>query len=138
MTDYQIVGVRADVVSWIAREPLAAAIWNLYWLSEPQLDALPGAGMRWINRFRPQAGGLAAVIRDVNQDPLLARKLREPPGQFLSWFETEDATIFDSHVAFGDDWPATVVKRAHLAILNTEGRKVVSGNVVQVNFRRRA
>jgi hypothetical protein len=94
MTDYQIVGVRADVVSWIAREPLAAAIWNLYWLSEPQLDALPGAGMRWINRFRPQAGGLAAVIRDVNQDPLLARKLQEPPGQFLSWFETEDATIF--------------------------------------------
>lgn len=127
MSAYTIPGGPART-AWIARQTHAEAAWNLYWLSDPSLD-------QPLLAPAPRTG-LETVIDDVHSDAVLRAKLLLPPSQFLSWFEVEDASIFDCYYVFGPEWPQMVASRAAQAAARLAGAG--QAQVVHVDFRRRA
>jgi hypothetical protein len=137
--EYNLVGAPQNEINTIMGGDRREAVWNLFWLSLPQLDTIPGSGNKWWERYQPTAGALRAVVMDVNQDEVLYRKLMLHPEAFLSWWEREDHSIFDAYdVLGGKRWAETVLRRAE----ETAQRFAcdmppvsIVGNVVKVNFR---
>lgn len=140
MSEYKLTGVPHDEVSVIAKSEHPEAVWNLFWLSIPALDSVPGSGHDWWRGYTPTPGILGAILADVYQDEVLYRKLMMHPEMFIQWFEREDHSIFDSYnVLGGPTWVATVLKRAELAVnrLCAEDPPIrVEGNVIRVKFPR--
>lgn len=142
MERYLLHGVKDDEVSAIMQLDRSVAVWNLFWLSVPGLDNLPGSGRRWHKVYKPVENALATIVTDVLEDEVLYRKLMMHPEQFYDWFEREDHTIFDCHEVLGGDiWVETVLTRAQAAIDRLIIQNPVvsfKDNVVKVNFRRAA
>lgn len=138
--DYKLYGIKTDEVSVIMGGDRREAVWNLFWLSLPTLDTVPGAGAEWWRKHSPIVGALSSIVSDVTEDEVLYRKLMMHPFTFAEWFEREDHTIYDTYVALGGSaWPTTVLKRAEdaAARMTLEDPPVrVQGNVITVNFRR--
>lgn len=134
-SSYVIQGVEACEASWIMAQPLALPIWNLFWLSNPNIDNLPGAGKDWWKVYRPLKQSLSAVAGDVMSDEVLYRKLLMPVHRFAEWFERADHKVYLSYKVFGGDlWVSAVMSRAkeHGLVLGT------SGNIVYANFNKKA
>lgn len=115
-----------------------AAVWNLFWLSTPALDTLPGAGGTWWKGYTPQEGLLAAIIGDAIEDAALHHKLMARPSKFIEFWQRQDHSIFDTYEILGDSWVQTVLERAQEAERRfvdpvTERR----GNVIRVAFPRK-
>ena len=100
----------------------AVATWNLFWLSSPGVDYLPGAGAGWWTSYTPNPAATQAIVRDAVEDEVLFRKLLMHPLRFQQWFEDEpDHSIYDSYDALGgDDWVKTVLRRAGEAIVRID------------------
>jgi len=142
INEYHLSGVSTDFVTAIEREEAAEAIWNLFWLSVPSVDTIPGSGESWWRTFKVQPASLAAIMADVVEDSTLRNKLCGPPGEFADWFEREDASIYDSYYALnGEVWRENVLRRAREAASRPLPAKLlqsVMGNVFEVNFGRRS
>lgn len=100
----------------IRESPQASAIWNLFWLSCPEVDTLPGAGPLWPQHYLHRPDVLAAVIADVTLDEVLFRRVGSRPEKFAAWWCRQDYSVFDTYYYLGPKWPVTVLERAHLAI----------------------
>lgn len=100
----------------IQESPQSHAIWNLFWLSCPDVDTLPGAGPAWAQHYRPRPDVLAAVTADVTLDEVLFRRVMSRPEKFAAWWCRQDYSIFDTYYYLGPKWPVTVLERAHQAI----------------------
>lgn len=115
-------------------EQCSQEIWNLYWLSDPITDALPGFYGPLTNLLKVSER-VTAVTQDVLEDYHLAQALSWSPSRFLDWFCREDPTIYDCYEAFGPDWVETVKLRAIQAAERLERVKhEPKSNVVRVNF----
>lgn len=142
LEDYHLTGVEPDFVDGLQQHVDWLPMWNLFWLSNPTLDSIPGSGAAWWRTYRTITGGLQAVLDDVTEDRPLRDHLMLQPRAFAAWFRAEkDHSIFDAYYVFGgEDWVKNVLERADAAAdrLNETGPRVlVAGNVFNVDFRRR-
>lgn len=142
LEDYHLMGVEPDFVDGLLRHDDWLPMWNLFWLSNPTLDSIPGSGKNWWRSYQTVTGGLQAVMDDVAEDDPLRENLLKQPKAFAAWFRAEkDPSIFDAYYVFGGDkWVENVLKRADEAAerLNETGPRVlIAGNVFNVDFRRR-
>lgn len=114
MKDYFIYNLGGHCeVGTMSRMPRGQSIWNLFWLSLPTLDTLPGAGPRWVQGYRALPSVGASIVSDVTLDEVLYRKLLMHPTSFVAWFEREDHTIYDVYNLLGEQqWVETVLQRA--------------------------
>lgn len=118
-------------------------VWNLFWLSLPDLDKLPGTTLPWMKVFQLPTGVFPAIVADVYEDDLLRAKLGLSPLAFALWFEREDASIYDTYALLGGaSWVETVLRRAHEAHARIESergavRHQTQGNVIHVKRWRR-
>lgn len=93
--------------------PYSKAVWNMVWLSNPTVDSLVEFDpLTWFLHYEFIDGLGQSVIADVTGDVVLLRHLHLPPLQFLSWWNKQDHTIYDTYDVVGPDWPATVKARA--------------------------
>lgn len=141
-TDYRLKGLDSDEISVILGGSHSQALWNLFWLSLPEIDHVPDAGRNWYKFYHPVDGALAAMIRDVHNDEPLCRKLVMHPDIFIDWFDREDVSMFECYgVLSGDHWKGNVLARAELAARRLTAASppvTIKDNVVTVDFRRSA
>jgi hypothetical protein len=135
---YRLAGVEISFVDAISDHDLNKEIWNLFWLSNHEaLAKVPGSGKGWHRHYQTVPGGLAAVIRDVEQDIILFKQLGRPAPDFLRWFRQEDVSVYDCFDVYGEDlWRDTVMAGAHEA--SRRVLTVSTGNVVYAQFGKRA
>ena len=129
-----------SIKSIAEQETCSEAMWNLYWLSEQQLDNLLDRDKPWWESYKVNEGLLVAVIQDVLEDYHLAQALSWSPSRFLDWFCREDPTIYDCYDVLGPGWVETVKLRAIEAAERLGEREAyvpLPSNVVQVNFGKR-
>ena len=123
-------------------ESVTIPAWNLFWLSNPQLDKVPGSGNRWYQHYRPVAGMLTAVYRDITSDSTLRGKLSQHPLLFLEWYERQTHKTMDLYRSLaGPNWVQTVTARAQEAsdrMITQAPPVIITGNVIKVDFRRAA
>lgn len=112
---YRVVSLPTCEVAIVQGHPKRDAIWNLFWLSVPALDHLPGTGRDWWKHYKPVHGALSAVIRDVLDDEVLFRKLLLHPSRFIEWFERDDHSVYECYEVIGTPWVDTVLVRAEEA-----------------------
>lgn len=141
--DYFIPGMqRKCEVGAISNLALSNAIWNLFWLSVPDIDLIPQHGAKWYAHYKPTPGAAASITADVIMDEVLYRKLCMHPLTFANWFESSDQSIFDAYNIFdGRLWVDTVMTRARAASARMVAETpalVKSGNVIQAVFGRAA
>ena len=141
--DYFLLGLPDSEAELISKLTEAAdAVWNLFWLTTPDIDLVPDAGKDWWRRYRPWRGGAAAVLADATQDEVMRRKLTMHPRHFVAWFEREDHSIYDCYDVYdGRQWVDTVLSRAEAAgdrLTRLPGFIKAEGNVLRVDFRRAA
>lgn len=139
--DYFLVGLSDSEAELISRlGPLSEAVWNLFWLSTPDIDLVPDAGKDWWRHYRPWRGGAAAVLADATEDEVMKRKVTMHPRHFAAWFEREDHSIYDAYDVYGGrDWVDTVLARAEAAgdrLTKLPSFIQAEGNVLRVDFRR--
>jgi len=139
---YELQGAEDCDVRAIGRLERSTAIWNLYWMSVPALDLIPGSGADWWKVYSPAADVAATLASDVMDDEVFFRKLTMHPQSFGAWFEREDLTIFDAYPLMGcENWRTIVMARAQEAMerMRLGGGSVLgkSRNVVYANFGRR-
>lgn len=142
MLAYRLPGVPLDEVQVLAESEVREPAWNLFWLSNPDIDKVPDAGNRWHRVYTPQRDLLAHVIEDIYGDEALRRRLVLHPHAFADWFENQD---YGAYLLFncngGSAWVQNVMDRARIAgdRLLVEGPVVqVADNVIRVNFGQRA
>lgn len=139
--DYIEVSEHLGSIRGIAEQGMCSCeMWNLYWLSEPQLDGLLDKEKPWWESYQVNEALLVAVTRDVLEDYHLAQALSWSPSRFLDWFCREDPTIYDCYEVFGPGWVETVKRRAMEAAERLGEREAyvpLPSNVVQVNFGKR-
>lgn len=133
---YRITGFDACEVSLVQSHPKAVAIWNLFWLSCPGLDALPNSGYSHWKVYKPTSGLLAAVIHDVQDDEALFRKLRMSPRAFMEWFERDEHDNYELYALLGPAWVSTVLMRAEAAAMRLFGVPTVyaDGRGIRIDF----
>lgn len=145
MESYRLVGVPNDEVHFIMTQVAKQyrdAVWNLLWLSVPDIDVLVGAGAEAPKLYVPHPSALAAVVSDVIEDEVLYRKVMMHPDAFLDWFEREsDYSIFDCYEPLGcTRWVETVTERADMAAKRITSEnppiQIEAGGVMRVDFRR--
>lgn len=129
-------------------EPVRTATWNLFWLSNPTLDAMPLLGVQWVKHYHPivkEIGGrqvtlVGKIIEDVYSDITLQRKLMMHPRRFADWWVDEDITIYDTYQVLGEPWRHTALARAVMAaeIREAGAVKIQRGNVIYPTFPKRA
>ena len=78
----------------ISKLPKPEAVWNLFWLSTPLIDNLPGAGSNWLNVYKPTTSGLAAIVSDIIFDKCLREQLLMHPTKFAAWISSLRFEIF--------------------------------------------
>ena len=112
---YRLHGVKGGgEAGAIADLERAQAVWNIFWLSVPALDALPDSGPGWYKVYSPIKDAARCFVADVMFDEVLYRKLCMHPVMFASWFEREDQTIYDAYDILGERaWVDRVLVRAH-------------------------
>jgi len=139
--DYHLAGVSPDFVDCFQEQEHGQALWNLFWLSNATVDLIPGTGKMWWKGYKSVQGGIQALLDDVTEDRPLREHALKPPGVFAEWFRKEDHSIYDAYPVFGGEtWVQTVLSRADEAaarLAEASPRVVVSGNVLNVDFRRR-
>jgi hypothetical protein len=142
MADYRIHALSECEVSVIAKQPrsLATSFWNLFWLSTPSIDGIPGnSNGQWWKIHTPIAGALAAVVTDIRGDEVLHRKLLMHPSRFLEWFERDDHSIYECYHVLGSSWPDTVIARGEEACLRLTPnlpRVFADTNGIRIEFTR--
>lgn len=109
--------------SEIKKHPQSTAVWNLFWLSCPDVDTLPGASATWAQHYTPRPDVLAAVVADVTLDDTLFRQLSASPRDFAAWWCRQDCRTFDTYYYLGPKWPINVLERAHQAIARMKPEK---------------
>lgn len=140
ISEYSLQGMPHNETAIITRLKESLQVWNLFWLSIPSLDLIPGTGVHWYRVYSPVPGAVNAVIHDVLEDEVMFRKLGMHPDAFVGWFEREDHTMFDCYDKLGGrQWVDTVIERAEMASARLAGSiplPVISmkGNVVAVDF----
>lgn len=113
MDAYRLEGVAHDELSAIVGAPYEREAWNLFWLSTPAIDSVPGTGPEWFRFYAPTQGLLARLIRDIGNDEGLRTRLGGHPLAFAEWFEDQPAT---DYLSSSDPlWAQTVVARAKAA-----------------------
>lgn len=119
MAEYKISSLSACEVSTIMaqHEPrFVLPLWNLFWLSIPEIDNLAAHAKseRWFLHYQAVENGLSCLIREVETDPVLEYKLSMHPTSFLEWFKREDHGIYEFAYAQlgGEKWVETVKRRA--------------------------
>lgn len=140
-SEYILEGMPRCEVSVMLMQPRGYAIWNLFWMSVPGIDAVIGTGINWHKVYEATQGLYAAIEADVREDEKLHRYLTKHPSNFGAWFKDEDASIFDTYEVLGDAWAETVLQRATMAAARLDNaNRVVArhGNIVEVAFGRRA
>ena len=139
--DYIEVSEHLGSIRGIAEQDMCSCeMWNLYWLSEPQLDGLLDKEKPWWESYQVNEALLVAVTQDVLEDYQLAQALSWSPSRFLDWFCREDPTIYDCYDVFGPGWVETVKRRAIEAAERLGEREAyvpLPSNVVQGNFGKR-
>lgn len=96
-----------------AEHPFGKAIWNMFWLSNPSVDTLVEFDHEtWFLNYDVIDGLGQAITGDVLGDVVLLRHLHLPPLQFLSWWNKQDHSIYDTFDVVGETWPSTVQARA--------------------------
>jgi hypothetical protein len=123
--EYRITSLeQCEVGSIMARSPEhRLAMWNLWWLSLPSVDALPvwGKSPLWFNHYRPTPGAMRAIAVDALGDDQTFEALLMPPARFIQFFREDDKSIYDCYTALnGMDWVATVLNRAAAAAQRIE------------------
>lgn len=116
ITSYEPPNSEACGIQEIKKSPQNHAIWNLLWLSCPEVDTLAGAGPLWSQHYQPRPDVLVAITSDVTLDEVLFRRVISRPEKFAEWWHRQDYTIFDTWYYLGPRWPVTVLERAHEAI----------------------
>lgn len=117
-------------------------VWNLFWLSVPTIDTVPGSGHDWWRHYSPINDAAKCITADVLGDEVLHRKLMMHPVAFIAWFQREDLSIYDTCDVFGEaNWRETVLHRASTVVdrLRMMADPVLSNskNVVYANFGRK-
>ena len=117
MLEYRITSLPECEITSIMSLPQeqATAVWNLLWLSRPDLDALPehGSSPDWHKHYMPVPGTSRAITADAIADEAMLRKLQLHPTSFLAFFEREDHSVYDCYTALGGEaWVTTVTERA--------------------------
>lgn len=119
MDHYMLAGLQGECeVGAISKLDRAQAVFNLFWLSVPNIDVLPGCGKGWSCHYRQIEHAASTIVLDVSADEVLYRKLLMHPTRFAHWFEREDRdhSIYDIYGILGEDaWSATVINRARLS-----------------------
>jgi hypothetical protein len=120
--EYRVTALSTCEVNEISkcRGQHLTALWNLFWLSTPTIDALPihGKTAKWFKHYLPTPGACRAITADAIADEALYRKLQLHPTRFLAFFEREDHSIYDCYNALGGDvWVQNVITRAESAAL---------------------
>lgn len=116
ISHYHLEGVARDEFRVIRECRNWMQVWNLFWLSEPRLDKLPGSGARWYKVYTPSPGLLTQVVLDVNHTDDLLQALTGHPVGFLDYWSTVNARIFRAYFnQGGESWWNTVKTRAQEA-----------------------
>lgn len=136
---YRLPGLDSDEVTIIQKSDFKGSLWNLFWLSTPGIDTVPGAH-KWWDHYRPHRYALSAMIKDLHGDAALAEKLVAHPETFLAWFDRQDRSVYECYDELGGNtWVETVVSRAVIAssrhAVDTVATVETSGNVIRVKFR---
>lgn len=89
----------------------SASVWNMFWLSTPGIDQVPGSGKGIYKLYMPTPNAAASITADVCLDDVLHAKLSMHPSRFVAWFEREDHSIYDVYEILGErQWVDTVLK----------------------------
>ena len=135
-------GHRCEVATIAAESPeLCVPLWNLFWLSNPALDKVPGAGANWWRSYSPVRGLLKAIIHDVADDSTLEHALTQHPEAFLDWWGDQRHDVFATHEILGDSWIDIVTSRAQAAsdrMLDSAPTVTAVGNVLVLSDFRQA
>jgi hypothetical protein len=139
---YELEGLAQCEVSEIGKLEKGNAVWNLFWLSTPTIDSVPGSGLLWWKQYEPIPNAAMVITADVLGEEVLYRKLLMHPHAFMDWFSREDLSIYDSYSALGGDaWREVVLNRASTAVdrLRVSAETVLSrnSNVIHANFGRK-
>lgn len=115
--DYRVTSIPDCEVSQIMalEHSQSQAVWNLFWLSLPAVDALPehGGSPDWYRHYQPTTGSCRAIVADALADEALYRKLLMHPTAFIDFFHREDPWPYECFETLGGDlWVTTVLKRA--------------------------
>lgn len=115
LTSYHIPGVDKCEFRAMGTIPESDAVWNLYWLSNPAVDTLPGSTPQgWWHRYRSWAELFGATLRDAMHDERMNYMLKQTPATFHAWFCKErDYTIYDCFDVMGARWVENVVTRSN-------------------------
>lgn len=131
---YYITALPFDTLRTVRTMEEHEAIWNLMWLSFPQLDTLPGAGANWYKGYTAKPGLFPACAQDVNEYETLAEMLKCHPAEFAKWFAKEDHKVWHCYAIGSDEWVSTVLARAEEAATRISGNIKSEGNVIHVQF----
>lgn len=134
ITDYFVETRGKCSIEAVADLEESVAVWNLFWLSLPELDSIPGSGKGWYKGYTTNGTLQEALVTDVYEDSVLRCKLKMAPADFLSWWKREDHTIYDSYLIGGKDWVETVTARAAEAAERLSLIEYKQDNVIKVKF----
>jgi hypothetical protein len=129
-------------VGSISKLRLASPIWNLFWMSNPAIDGVVDAGVKWHKVYMPTKGLAPSLTADVMLDQVLHLKLMMHPMRFAAWFERENQRVYDAYNLLGGQaWVDTVLRRAReSADLMSKSDPLLKrhGNVIEAIFAKKA
>jgi len=136
-------GMRCEVQTLLqVDETDCEPFWNYFWLSNPALDRVVGAGKDWWRVYAPGQRTLSSVIKDVAEDFMLHHHLSLHPLAFVEWWAEQRHADFRMFEVGGQSWADAVGQRAQTAadrLTRAHPPIVTSGNVLVLSdFRKRA
>lgn len=127
---YRVKSLARCEVSVILETNYRHEVWNLFWLSCPQIDLCLDA--EDVGNYRPIPGLAGNVIRDVLADVQLINALTKHPHDFLRWFEYENHESYWCFKEHHGTWVDTVIRRAQEAGKRADMKREL--NVFYQNF----
>lgn len=129
--EYRLTSIdNCEVARIMELEPeQSAAVWNLFWLSLPAVDALPIYGKQddWYRHYQPTQGCHKAIVTDALADEALFRKLLMHPKSFIDFFHREDPWPYECFQTLGGEaWVKLVLSRAELAAKRLQDEETAS------------
>ena len=140
LENYFIPGVeRCEFRAMAESHADGLAVWNLFWLSYPRVDALIGSTPgNWFRKYKHWPDLTGAIIRDARFDDRMNYMLRQPVSRFHAWFCNErDYTIYDCYAVMGPQWVDNVAQRSNdAAVWGLSQRPLIQrdGDVLRINM----
>ena len=126
---YFLQGADHCVMRVIERQSMfSEATWNLYYLSMPSLDLVPGAGKNWYKVYKTDGLLVNNLLSYISLDANLHDHLLQHPAKFVAWFKRS------RYIDLDPKWAEVVIARAEEVALRLSRVVRQNGNLIEVRF----